>query len=213
MSHKSKKAAPEATSEESVTTKSAESQEQPTTTPDGSTTGDAPAVQKNKQVVWHYTYNHIEDILESGVLLPPIMCHHYETHNFVPAHMLYSKEVVADAKLLLFSQREDWEPASYRAVRVGGEEFPLRKLDDYARLGWKVFRIGVERNLLHPWLKLKRLASMPPEMGRALERVARDLGSNPYDWWGTLKPVPDTKWKAVETYDPKTKTWQELERN
>ena len=36
MSHKSKKAAPEATSEESVTTKSAESQEQPTTTPDGS---------------------------------------------------------------------------------------------------------------------------------------------------------------------------------
>jgi hypothetical protein len=42
MSHKSKKAAPEATSEESVTTKSAESQEQPTTTPDGSTTGDAP---------------------------------------------------------------------------------------------------------------------------------------------------------------------------
>lgn len=44
MSHKSKKAAPEATSEESVTTKSAESQEQPTTTPDGSTTGIAPVV-------------------------------------------------------------------------------------------------------------------------------------------------------------------------
>jgi len=45
MSHKSKKAAPEATSEESVTTKSAESQEQPTTTPDGSTAGDVPAVR------------------------------------------------------------------------------------------------------------------------------------------------------------------------
>jgi hypothetical protein len=46
MSHKSKKAAPEATSEESVTTKSAESQEQPTTTPDGSTVGNAPAVAR-----------------------------------------------------------------------------------------------------------------------------------------------------------------------
>lgn len=45
MSHKSKKAAPEATSEESVTTKSAESQEQPTTTPDGSTAGNVPAGQ------------------------------------------------------------------------------------------------------------------------------------------------------------------------
>jgi hypothetical protein len=44
VSHKTKKAAPEATSEESVTTKSAESQEQPTTTPDGSTTGTAPVV-------------------------------------------------------------------------------------------------------------------------------------------------------------------------
>ena len=42
MSHKSKKAAPEATSEESVQTETAEVQEQPTTTPDGSTTGDAP---------------------------------------------------------------------------------------------------------------------------------------------------------------------------
>src|SRR5271155_4300220 len=45
MSHKSKKAAPEATSEESVTTKSAESQEQPTTTPDGSTEGNVLAVR------------------------------------------------------------------------------------------------------------------------------------------------------------------------
>jgi len=45
MSHKSKKAAPEATSEESVTTKSAESQEQPTTTPDRSTARDVPAVR------------------------------------------------------------------------------------------------------------------------------------------------------------------------
>jgi hypothetical protein len=45
MSHKSKKAAPEAISKESVTTKSAEAQEQPTTTPDGSTVGDVSAVR------------------------------------------------------------------------------------------------------------------------------------------------------------------------
>ena len=45
MSHKSKKAAPEATSGESVQTETAGVQEQPTTTPDGSTVGDVPAVR------------------------------------------------------------------------------------------------------------------------------------------------------------------------
>jgi hypothetical protein len=45
MSHNGKKAAPEVASEESVTTKSAESQEQPTTAPDGSTAGTFPAAR------------------------------------------------------------------------------------------------------------------------------------------------------------------------
>ena len=132
--------------------------------------------KKNQPTVWHYTYNYIVDILESGVLLPPIMCHHYETHNWVPAHMLYSKEVVADAKLLLFSQREDWEPASYRALNVGGEEVLLRRLEDYAALGLKVFRIGVSRDLLHPWIRLKRLCGMPLAMGNIFGTVCTRVG-------------------------------------
>jgi len=45
MSHESNKAAPEVASEESVTTESAESQEQPTTTPDGSTAGTFPSAR------------------------------------------------------------------------------------------------------------------------------------------------------------------------
>ena len=43
MGKTSKKAAPEGTSGESVQTKTAEAQEQPTTPPDGSTAGNAPA--------------------------------------------------------------------------------------------------------------------------------------------------------------------------
>ena len=46
MSHKIKKAAPEATSGESVQTEAAEVQEQPTTTPDGSTAGIAPVADR-----------------------------------------------------------------------------------------------------------------------------------------------------------------------
>lgn len=167
-------------------------------------------MRRSKQLVWHYTYSHhIEEIIDSGVLLPPIMCPHYETRTFVPAHMLYSKESVADAKLLLFSQREDWEPASYRAVSfMGLMTIPLTKLEDYAARRIEVFRIGVQRSLLHPWTRLKEMVKMPPQMGRNLERTARELGSNPFDWWGTLKPVPDAKWQAVEVYDPKTGLWK-----
>jgi hypothetical protein len=168
--------------------------------------------KNNQPTVWHYTYDRIADILESGVLLPPIMCHHYETHTSVPAHMLYSKEVVADAKLLLFSQREDWEPASYRAARLGGRVIPVHRLDDYELYGWRVYRVGVSRDLLHPWIRLKRLCGMPPAMARSLEQYARELGSNPYDWWGTMHPIPKDKWRSVEVYNPATKFWEPLTR-
>jgi hypothetical protein len=169
-------------------------------------------MRRSKQLVWHYTYSHhIEEIIDSGVLLPPIMCPHYETRTLVPAHMLYSKESVADAKLLLFSQRADWEPASYRAVSVWGVPFPLHKLEDYAKHCIDVYRIAVRRSLLHPWVRLKELVKMPKEMGRNLERIAREIGSNPFDWWGTVKPVPDTQWQAVEVYNPETGLWKPLE--
>lgn len=169
-------------------------------------------MRKSKQVVWHYTYSHIEEIIESGVLLPPIMCPHYETRTCVPAHMLYSKETVADAKLLLFSQRKDWEPASYRAISVWGMPFPLHKLEDYAKHGMDVYRIGVRRSLLYPWLRLMELVKMPPQMGRSLEKIAREIGSNPFDWWGTVKPVPNRKWQSVEVYDPETGLWKPFEK-
>jgi len=182
MSHKSKKAAPEAPSEEPVTTKSAESQEQPTTPPEVRS-----SMRKNKQVVWHYTYNHIVDILQSGVLLPPMMTPHFNERDSSILELGESikkdKGFQADSKLLLFSQRADWEPASYRAARLGGRIIPVHRLDDYELYGWRVYRVGVSRDLLHPWMRLKRLCGMPPAMARALEQVARDLGSNPYDWW------------------------------
>jgi hypothetical protein len=115
--------------------------------------------------------------------------------DFRPGSHVVLQGSVADAKLLLFSQREDWEPASYRAVSVWGMPFPLSKLEDYAERGIGVFRIGVRRSLLRPWVRLKEMVKMPREMGRNLEQTARGVGSNPFDWWGTVKPVPDTQWR------------------
>jgi hypothetical protein len=172
------------------------------------------ASKKNQQTVWHYTYNHIADILESGVLLPPRMTPHFNYSNpsllFLGGSMRKDRGFQADAKLLLFSQREDWEPASYRSITLGSIKIYLHKLEDYEAHGKRVYRVGVSRGLLHPWMRLKRLCGMPPAMGRALEQSARELGSNPFDWWGTMRPIPQDKWRAVEVYNPATRTWEVL---
>jgi len=183
----------------------------------GITNEDAKALhtaKKRRSTVWHYTYNAIVDILESGVLLPPRMTPHFNERDFLIRQFGESikkdKGFQADAKLLLFSQREDWEPASYRAARLGGRIIPLHYLNDYELYGWRVYRVGVSRDLLHPWIRLKRLCGMPPAMARSLEQYAREMGSNPYDWWGTMRPISQDKWRSVEVYNPVTKSWEPL---
>ncbi len=172
------------------------------------------SAKKQPNTVWHYTYDHIVDILESGVLLPPRMTTHFNDLN---SSILQLGESIkkdrgfqADSKLLLFSQREDWEPASYRGLALGGKVIELLKLEDYEAYGKRVYRVGVSRDLLHPWMRLKRLCGMPPAMAKALEKIAREIGSNPFDWWGTMRPIPQDKWRSVEVYNPATKAWEAL---
>jgi hypothetical protein len=168
---------------------------------------------QNKQIVWHYTYSsNIGSILRRSVLLPPCM---------TPGSAVVEQQVrnagldpnsnahKADASLLLFSQREDWEPASFRGYRTWyGSTIDLLELEDYEEHGIQVYRIGVPRSLLHPWVRLKEMSKMPTGMGRELEKIARDIGSNPFDWFGTTRPVPRDKWAAIEIYNPGTETWE-----
>jgi len=172
--------------------------------------------KKNQPTVWRYTYNTIVDILESGVLLPPRMTPHFNERDCLIRQFGESikkdKGFQADSKLLMFSQREDWEPASYRVARLGGRIIPVHRLDDYERYGWRVYRVGVSRDLLHPWIRLKRLCGLPPISAKGLEEYAREMGSNPYDWWGTMRPIPQDKWRSVEVYNPATKSWEPLTR-
>jgi hypothetical protein len=175
------------------------------------------AKKQDNRTVWHYTYDHIVDILESGVLLPPRMTPHFNHLN--SSLRQFGGGFQADSKLLLFSQREDWEPASYRGLSLGGRIIDLHKLEDYEAYGKRVYRIGVSRDLLHPWMRLKRLCGMPSAMGKALEMTVRELGGNPFDWWGTMRPIPQDKWRSVEVYNTVTKAWEalaevpEIERN
>ena len=165
-----------------------------------------------KALVWHYTYeNSIKSILDSAALLPPIMTPDFEERRraMYPGVDVKDRGFQADAKMLLFSAREDWEPASYRGISVGGRIIDLHKLEDYETHGVRVYRIGVDRDILHPWVRLKRLCGMPHGMAKSLETIARKVGSNPFDWWGTMRPIPIEKWRSIEVYDATTKTWKE----
>ena len=176
--------------------------------------------RKNKAIVWHYTYSSIKAILQSRVLLPSGMVPQYQEnldlnltllHPEVKLHEEAFAGLAADAKLLLFSQREYWEPASWKAyMRPDGETVELHKLEDYEKNGLPVFRIGVSRSLLHPYIRLIEMVKMPKWMAANLEKIARERGSNPYDWWGTTKPIPCDKWEDIQVYDAATKTWKSL---
>jgi len=169
---------------------------------------------KNDKTVWHYTYSHnIGAILESKVLLPPYLTPGFRMQEASAVaqfgeSILKDRGFVADKKLLLFSQREDWEPMSYRAVMTPLGPIDLHGIEDYSKYGMDVFRIAVSVSILHPYLKLKRLAGMPKDMAANLDRIAGQFGSNPYDWWGTMKPVGIDKWTAIQVRNPESKAWE-----
>jgi len=152
-----------------------------------------------RRIVWHYTYSHnIEKIIKSGTLLPPALIPDYIGGD-VLHEALHGADrgVKADRKLLLFSEREDWEPASFRGVMTPLGPIDLHSIEEHSK-HIDIFRIGVDTRHLKPYGQLCRLVSMPRETRNGLRDIAVKFGSNPCEWWGTTKPVPRMQWVAVE---------------
>lgn len=155
-------------------------------------------------VVWHYTYDHpkrgVQYILRTQTILPPF--------RVLKPDLLRNKGHRADAKLVLFSTRQDWEPASYRGWKERtGEEVDLIHREDYIERGLFIYRIGVERKILKPYQHLVSIVRMPKEQDRNIKADARRVGSNPYDWWGSVHPVTADKWRAIEVFAPDSTEW------
>jgi hypothetical protein len=174
--------------------------------------------KKPQAPVYHYTYSgRINVILASGTLLPPYLTPGFaaQVADAISKRMdINNPAWIANKKLLLFSQRTDWEPASFRGVIniKTGVVTDIIRLDDYAKNGTDVYRIAVDRSILHPYLKLLRLVKYPQAAAKRLAEIAREIGGNPYDWYGTPKPVPMDKWLSFEIYNPATKEWVQIPR-
>lgn len=164
----------------------------------------------SKRTVWHYTYHsNIEAILRSRTLLPPYLTPQYYTRN-TGATIGDKNGARQDAKMLLFSQREDWEPASYRGVQTAIGPVNLFKIEDYEAWDITVYRIGVSTKHLKPYPVLRRLVGYPDGMHAAQLQINREIGANHYDWWGTTKPITADKWEDVQRYEPTTKSWDSI---
>jgi hypothetical protein len=60
------------------------------------------------------------------------------------------------------------------------------------------YRIGVDPKIVNPWMKMQRIARIHPTAARSYEKIGREWGANPYDWWGTLRPVPNDVWIQMQ---------------
>jgi hypothetical protein len=90
--------------------------------------------------------------------------------------------------VLWFSTEEYFE---LTAIMSPVEEGVLRALsiEEALQRGCGLVRFGVPRDLLIRWPSLGRKAKMSVELANGLEKVARQVGSDPTRWHGSLAAI------------------------
>jgi hypothetical protein len=135
---------------------------------------------------WHYTTGEcFWHIVQDGLIKPATAR--------VPA---------GENPIVWFSTNPEWEPTANKSwVNPQGTLVGLDK-DATAKLGGGLVRIGVANETApHDWHAIKELSRMSSRMSRGLYAAAVACGARPGDWWGSLEPVPRSKWIAIQIYD------------
>ena len=154
------------------------------------------------KLIWHYTAVHrIADILRCG---------------YVDVARLHV--VPPEKPLAWFSADQDWE----RTVR---KLAPLGSMQEMLRVGIKLYRIGVlpEAAPLN-WTAIRKQSGMSGKTVHLLLQNAKRWGANPWDWYGSFSPVPESQWQAVEIFKngwekvtvaetQKSETWRRADGN
>lgn len=134
-------------------------------------------------MVWHYTLGvYIYQIVESGEIRL--------SNN------------TKDRPIVWFSSNPDWEETARRNFNTNGVRIPLDR-QETEKYGHGLYRIGVypDRADLKPWLRLKSMARLSPRSVELLVSSAESVGANPYDWWGSVSPVPKRYWESIERFE------------
>jgi hypothetical protein len=108
----------------------------------------------------------------------------------------------SDAPMVWLSTRTSFEPAAIESV-VEGERRRVPGLSELAERGQGLFRIEVDPGVeAMAWREFVAWAEVPAAVAVQLERMGRERGANPEDWYCCPTGVPRSRWKGLERADP-----------
>jgi hypothetical protein len=131
----------------------------------------------NKKRYWHYTtLEHTASIQRSGFIRVAKIG---VSHGVKP--------------VTWFSTNPAWEPTVFKPLvnKETGEEIFLYAREDFLKYGILPIRIEVdqERAKLRGWNNYKKNSGDSKSMIKGLEKVAKELGANPKDWFVSYDDV------------------------
>ena len=61
------------------------------------------------------------------------------------------------------------------------------------------------------WISYVRKSKIPGKLKRGLVSAAKDIGSNPSDWYVSYKPIKPDDWLKIELFNWKTQSWESIQ--
>lgn len=120
---------------------------------------------------------------------------------------IHAREVA----VVWFSRCPTFEPTARKGLVEAAtgrrKTATLQEMEDFAQ---GLFRIVVDEAILVRWPELARVARIPSGTVRKLESSARAAGSLPWQWAGSVRPVPASAFVRVEQIDAESGALAEL---
>lgn len=130
--------------------------------------------------------------------------YHYTSEMRIP-EILKSKKITLATKYLNKKQKpcawvssnSVWENTATKMAKTSiGKVIQLTFQEQLELFGCA--RFEVMPNNLIPWSKLKHDARITSDNAAFLERLGRERGANPLEWYGSMYPIGIDQWIKIE---------------
>lgn len=99
-----------------------------------------------------------------------------------------------------FSKNKRWEPTATKMAFNGTEIVELTEEEQLNAFGMIRFGIPFTTELIS-WRKYRHVGKINPLLHTSLERVGKEKGANPDDWYCSLKNIPLSTCVCIEQFD------------
>lgn len=141
--------------------------------------------------------------------------YHYTTEITIP-EILKSKKITLATKYLNKKERpcawvssnSKWEnTATKMCYSSDGTLTQLTFKEQLERFGCARIEVKPD-NLIH-WAKLKHVSRINPNNSAFLEKLGKERGANPAQWFGSMYPIGIDQWIKIELY--RDEKWIEIQ--